>query len=267
MLSEDVAGSGPLRSGFCASKTKGWGPLTGGSFVAYQTKLTGPQNRDLTIGKVLVNFRNDKLVTVQPYKGVWQRVRVVHKPLNQSREGYTTAAGTGTAKETIRYEALVSQVEMLAGGELAYSSARRLSDRGWGLLLSDEDVIEHVLMMGREGEEMFLPLADGPHEVSFVSNVSTDLGFNLERLCVMSQGRLVNLEQSALKCLQSGERISFLEVFSGKGMLTLGVRAIGLKALDGWDSLYIMGGRKWDFATSEHQKDARALIKRLDPVI
>ena len=73
--------------------------------------------------------------------------------------------------------------------------------------------------------------------MSFVSNVSTDLGFNLERLYVMSQGRLVNLEQSALKCLQSGERISFLEVFSGKGMLTLGVRAIGLKALDGWDSL------------------------------
>ena len=72
---------------------------------------------------------------------------------------------------------------------------------------------------------------------------------------MLSHGKLMNLERSALKCLQPGKRISFLELFSGKGMLTLGVRSLGLKALDGLDSLYTTGlaihdGTDWTSRTA-----------------
>ena len=44
------------------------------------------------------------------------------------------------AQEVIKYEALVQQVELLAGGELTHGSARRLLDRGWGLYINRNDV-------------------------------------------------------------------------------------------------------------------------------
>ena len=274
-LSEMVAGnphaSGePLReSGFLAGRTRGWGPICAGSFVAYQTILNGSDARDLTIGKILVNHRGEQQVTLQPYSNEWERVRVVHRPQYQTTHGYTTVLVTSVAKETIRYEAMVLQVELLVGGELAYSSARRLSDRGWGLLIEKEGEVAHVLLMGKEFSiedcEELVPIPATGY--SMPKNVYTELGPSMEMIRMLSQGKLVDLERSALACLQYGERIAFLELFCGMMMLTLGVRAHGLKALDGWDALYRMGDREWDFADSTHQKDAKKLVRRLDPVV
>ena len=50
-------------------------------------------------------------------------------------------------------------------------------------------------------------------------------------------------------------------------MLTRGVRAAGMKALDGWDGLYSMGSKRWDFLKGEDRRDALALVDWLDPVI
>ena len=125
-------------------RRKGWGGLAQGSMVAYQTRLNGERARELTIGKVIVNHRVGMEVILQPYKGVWVGARVVHKPLYQTPEGYTTAENLNPAKETIRYEALVLQVEQLAGGELAYGCSRRLSLRGWGLQLDEEETLRRL---------------------------------------------------------------------------------------------------------------------------
>ena len=89
----------------------------------------------------------------------------------------------------------------------------------------------------------------------------------METLRSLSKGSLVELSRSALQCLQWGERIAFLEVFSGKMLLTLGVRAMGLKALDGWDRMYPMGDKRWDFATREDRDLAERLVDWVDPVI
>jgi hypothetical protein len=65
---------------------------------------------------------------------------LIHLPQYQTPEGYsTTATASPEARETVRYEALVLQVELLRGGELTYGSARTLSNRGWGLQMSLED--------------------------------------------------------------------------------------------------------------------------------
>jgi hypothetical protein len=58
-----------------------------------------------------------------------------------------------------------------------------------------------------------------------------------------------------------------LEIFSGRGYLTLGVRAHGLKAIEGWDKKRPFGGRKWDFSDPVDQEDAEQLVAYLDPVI
>ena len=119
-----------LRSGFKAGRRAGWGPLAGGAIVAYQTIANGPKSKELTIGRVLVNNRDQKQVFIQPYRAMWTGTRLVHRPLFQTAEGYSLTPGPTEAKETVRYEALVSQVEQLTGGELTHGCLRRLSDRG-----------------------------------------------------------------------------------------------------------------------------------------
>ena len=52
-----------------------------------------------------------------------------------------TTPGPSSAKESVRYGALVAQVEQLTGGSFTHGSARRLSDRGWGLLPSAEESV------------------------------------------------------------------------------------------------------------------------------
>eukprot|EP00969_Alexandrium_andersonii_P104191 4598507-Alexandrium_andersonii.AAC.1 len=63
-------------------------------------------------------------------RGDWRGVRVHHQLLWQTREGYSTdSSESEPAKETVRCEALVFQVELLQSGEHSLGSARKLIDR------------------------------------------------------------------------------------------------------------------------------------------
>ena len=65
---------------------------------------------------------------------------MAHALLWQSRSGYSLDPSAGElARETVRYEALVFEVELLKSGELSLGSARTLIDRGWGLKVSAGD--------------------------------------------------------------------------------------------------------------------------------
>ncbi len=77
--------------------------------------------------------------------------------------------------------------------------------------------------------------------------VATGFGDTAEKIRLLSRSRLVDLLQAAVLSLSTGERIAFLDIFSGEGLLTLGVRAHGLKAIDGWDRLSPFGSKKRDF--------------------
>jgi hypothetical protein len=257
------------RQALATGRNKGWSALTLGSVVVYQTKLNGPAARQLQVGRVIVNLRDEKMVTLQPYRGSWRQVRVEHKPLYQSPAGMTTEVGPQIAKETVRYSGLVSEVELLTGGELTAGSARRLSDRGWGLQVEEEEMLAFI----REAGRLSL-VSDGSIFATLdrtlcclPTNVVTPAGESLEMIAKMSQGRLMEMTQYALHVLHFGERIAFLELFSGAMMLTLVVRSLGKKALYGWDALYKMGNHRWDFSDPEHQKDASQLVEELDPVI
>ena len=50
-------------------------------------------------------------------------------------------------------------------------------------------------------------------------------------------------------------------------MLTLGVRAQGLKAIKGWDRLSPFGGKTWDFSDPKDQAEAEELVSYIDPLI
>lgn len=139
-------------------------------------------------------------------------------------------------KETVRYEALVSQVELRTEDELTHGSVRRLSYRGWGLLVNTD--VDHVLAMGFEPPQTWNMEGGAPSWDSLPSNVNPDLGQGLESIRVLVTGRLVELGRAALQNLQFGKRIEFLEIFCGMVMLTLGVKARGMKARDGWDSIF-----------------------------
>ena len=91
----------------------------------------------------------------------------------------------------------------------------------------------------------------------------------METIRMLTRGKLMEFSQSALQVLTTGERLAFLEIFSGEGLLTVGVRAHGLKAADGWDRERPFGdeGRTWNFARKDHQSEAHQLLDYLDPVI
>ena len=69
---------------------------------------------------------------------------MVHRPYFQTPFGYTLVPNPRVARESVLYSALVLQVEILAGGELAQGSLRRLSDRGWGLLAKKNEVLRFL---------------------------------------------------------------------------------------------------------------------------
>ena len=122
-------------------KRAGWDKLGQGAFVAYQSVPSGPKKRELSIGKILINNKDDQTVVIQPYRGVWAGVRVQHKPQYLDRdEGRTDEVGP-VAQDQIKYEALVLAVELLSGGELMHGYARSLSARGWGLLLEEKETV------------------------------------------------------------------------------------------------------------------------------
>ena len=56
------------------------------------------------------------------------------------------------AEAIVLYAALVLQVELLQGGELVHASARRLSDRGGGLGISEQEQIEFPRAASRSPE-------------------------------------------------------------------------------------------------------------------
>ena len=148
MLKEAADGSSGVGSeskgAFKAGKVHGWGPLAPGAFVAYQTRPQGRESKQLTIGRVLINHREDQKVTLQPHRGKWGLVRVLHVPQFQTRNGYSDLPSASLAKEIILYAALVKQVELLQGGELTHGDARSLSKGGWGLLLDQAETVRYL---------------------------------------------------------------------------------------------------------------------------
>ena len=90
----------------------------------------------------------------------------------------------------------MSQVELLSGGELAYGSARRLSDRGWGLHIEEDAAAEQALMMGQEcvGLDGGEPVPGGTAGSAYPSReISTGLESKLEMIRLLAQGKLVEL--------------------------------------------------------------------------
>ena len=151
-------------SGKLAGRRVGWGPLARGAMVAYHVCFQGPKSKNLQIGRVLVNDRDRQTVMLQPYEGQWSGIRIAHRPYYQTNAGYSLEPGPDEAKETVRYDALVSQVELLTGGELTQGCARRLSERGWGLLICEKKVV-CFLRSFQKPTETVLQITDSGVEV------------------------------------------------------------------------------------------------------
>ena len=131
---EGATGDAQVRPG----KRAGWGNLTRGCMVAYQTIPQGPLARQLSVGRVLSNDREGQVLHVQPHLAQWKFVKIVHVPLYQSRIGYTITPTGTDAVDTVRYEALTKVVQLLQDGGIGHADSRELLKRGWGLSLGPE---------------------------------------------------------------------------------------------------------------------------------
>ena len=98
-------------------------------------------------------------------------------------------------------------------------------------------------------------------------SVVTNLGDAVESVMRLASGRRTLIAQGALAAMAYGHRVSFLELFSGMMLLTLGVRAHGLLAPDGIDSSYPLGGRRWDLSSAKDQRRCRELVRLLEPLV
>ena len=158
------------------------------------------------------------------------------------------------------YPALTLAVELLRGGELMYSYARTLSDRGWGLLVDLDEQVSHLRSCASsaapERAPLGRPATDGSLAVSAERPevVRTLWGDRAESIAQLAQGRRVHLTPQGISELMFGQRVAFFEVFCGQMHLTVGVRAMGLCAPDGVDKLYPIGGKPWDLTRAPDQK-------------
>ena len=64
-------------------------------------------------------------VTLQPYKAVWDSLKVVHTPSYQGVDGYTLEPTAMEIKERIAYERIKFAVELFQSGELLYCFNRQ----------------------------------------------------------------------------------------------------------------------------------------------
>ena len=55
-------------------KQKGWANLYRGQMVAYAATPAHEQRKELTVGAVLTNLREERHVVVRPYRGIWEGV-------------------------------------------------------------------------------------------------------------------------------------------------------------------------------------------------
>ena len=69
--------------------------------------------------------------------------RIVHRLEYLNREGVVTTEALDNRKreEIVHYAALVTQVELLTGGELMHGCSRRLEQGGWGLKMEIEEQV------------------------------------------------------------------------------------------------------------------------------
>ena len=159
------------------------------------------------------------------------------------------------------YPALALAVELLRGGELMYSYARTLSDRGWGLLVDLEEQVNCLQTCAQSADGCLAVSAERPEAVR------TLWGDRAESIAQLAQGRRVHLTVQGVSELMFGQKVAFFEVFCGQMHLTVGVRAMGLCAPDGVDKLYPIGGKPWDLTRAPDQKKCQDLLDGLDPWI
>ena len=104
------------------------------NFVAY---LRAGSDRELVVGKVEENVRQDRHVLVHCYQAMWRNVAVRWRPFyfeTVEQGDKETLEATGRPKqEPARYAALVRVVELLIDGELAHASSRALDRSGYRL--------------------------------------------------------------------------------------------------------------------------------------
>ena len=123
--------------------------------------------------------------------------------------------------------------------------ARRLSDRGWGLLVKEVEVLRLLqAFKSRRGASRELVAADGfvvaatarhtgsqrlsdqqcvfPEDCSpaLPKTICSGGGQVLERVSQLSCGRTIGIASAALQYLMFGHRIAFLVLFCGKMLLT-----------------------------------------------
>ena len=95
------------------------------------------------MGRVIRNEQGAQRILVQPSRGVWAGTRIVHRLEYLTVEGAITteALDNRRREEIVKYAALVSQVELLTGGELMHGCSRRLERGGWGLKIEVEEQV------------------------------------------------------------------------------------------------------------------------------
>ena len=133
------SGSAPVAPG----QRAGWEGLGVGAHVAYQASITGTLNRELKVGKVSSNIREEQSVILQPHRAEWSGVSLQHKPQFQDREGYSDEMRGDVAAERVLYQTLKFQVELLQDGQLTHGSVAKMK-QSWGLYVPPAEVANMV---------------------------------------------------------------------------------------------------------------------------
>ena len=94
---------------------------------------------------VLVNYTDEEAIMVQPYGAKWNRLKIVHVPMYQSRDGYVDTPTQEKARERVPYSLIKFQVELMRDGDLTYRASRAMQNGGWGLYMEAVESVNTVM--------------------------------------------------------------------------------------------------------------------------
>ena len=220
-----------------------------GDMMAYQS---GERDAKVCkVGRTVAVAAGEGTVTLHKYGARTGGLRVRWAPVYLTREGEESFSHSDRPSlDVVTIKRLITKLDINADGVLDAAGARRL-DKG-GYRLSESTLLTHdrgeVAGSALRADSVLKTVEDGRWGLLAKMGLAPDDG-----------------EKGLQRWLSSGDRVDFLEIFSGVARLSAAARGLNLSVAPSVDRKRISYGQRWDLSDRSCQARLAYLFKCLNP--
>ena len=220
-----------------------------GDMMAYQS---GERDAKVCkVGRTVAVAAGEGTVTLHKYGARTGGLRVRWAPVYLTREGEESFSHSDRPSlDVVTIKRLITKLDINADGVLDAAGARRLDKGGYGL--SESTLLTHdrgeVAGSALRADSVLKTVEDGRWGLLAKMGLALDDG-----------------ERGLQRWLSSGDRVDFLEIFSGVARLSAAARGLNLSVAPSVDRKRISYGQRWDLSDRSCQARLAYLFKCLNP--